>query len=325
MKRLILFGKVLFVIASVVLMVYPVLGYQLQEELPYIPGIEERPGTHSVHGLALSPDEQRLYAAHWQSGTVQVNDPIGVYSTDNHNLIEKLGVGGCVGGVIVSDDGCCVYGTRYYGGEVHSFDVCNENTEAILELDHGWAHMLWKSPDGTRAIVAYNSSSPFSAHHLALLDISGDNCSMSIMDTLNLGRPGSDRSVAFLPDGSMMYTTVGSSSTEGVVLLEVSLNGSIAVNRSSAVLAGGPSQEHLMAGVVLVGDTLYVGDEYNMKIHMLDRLSLIKTGEIDLSPHSPRNIALHPDGQHLFILSGTDCGRISVFDLQTQTDITQIN
>ncbi len=47
----------------------------------FIPGIEARPGFHVVSGLALSLDESLLYAAHWQAGTVQSDDPIGVYST----------------------------------------------------------------------------------------------------------------------------------------------------------------------------------------------------------------------------------------------------
>ena len=83
----------LFVIMIMVLLCRPVFGYQIELN-DFILGIEERPGYHNVRGVALSPDGERFYVPHWQSGTVQVDDPIGVFSTFDHTLIEKIGVGG---------------------------------------------------------------------------------------------------------------------------------------------------------------------------------------------------------------------------------------
>ncbi len=109
MRKSTLLIKVLVVIASVVFVSNTVLGFQITLDC-FEPGIEAREGRHNVRGVALSPDEERLYAAHWQSGTVQVQDPIGIYTTECPIYTdEQLLVGGCAGGVIVSDDGCCVY------------------------------------------------------------------------------------------------------------------------------------------------------------------------------------------------------------------------
>ena len=323
MRKSTLLIKVLVVIASVVFVSNTVLGFQITLDC-FEPGIEAREGRHNVRGVALSPDEERLYAAHWQSGTVQVDDPIGVYDTGDYSLIEKLGVGGCVGGVIVSGDGRYVFGTKYYGGIVSRFDTLNANYKTSIDLG-SWANMLWKTPDNSRAIVSYNAWSgiPSANHYLALVDISGDN--FSVLDILDLGGPGGDKSVAFSPDGSLMYFVADSSTTEGAGLLEISLVGdSLAINRK-IVLAGEASNSNQMAGVVLVGDTLYVGDHDNMKIHLVNRESFEKVDERDLSD-TPNNIALHPDGRHLFVLFGYDeCGKISVLDTQTGAQVALID
>jgi len=176
MKTSALLMKVLLAIACVVLLESPVLGYQI-EFCGFEPGIEAREDYHAVAGMALSPDEETLYAAHWQAGIVQSPDPIGVYLTDyiddcSITVTYQLVVGGCVGDVIVCDDGCCVCGTRYYGGSVHCFDTCNANSETTLDLG-SWANTLWKTPDNCRAIVSYNApdAQPSNHHHLAFLDI----------------------------------------------------------------------------------------------------------------------------------------------------------
>jgi len=140
---------------------------------------------------------------------------------------------------------------------------------------------------------------------------------------LDLGRPGSNDLVAFSPDSSNMYIVAGSSTTEGAALLEISLD-SCELTTRKIVLAGGANQSNEMAGVVLAGDILYVGDHDNEKIHKVERSSFNKTGEISLSC-APLNIALHPDGKHLFVLCGTDCGKISVFDLHTEIEVASID
>ena len=81
MKKSALVVKTLFTIALVVLLEHPVFGFQITLDC-FEPGIEAREGTHNVKGVALSPDDERVYAAHWQSGTEQVEDPIGIFTTD---------------------------------------------------------------------------------------------------------------------------------------------------------------------------------------------------------------------------------------------------
>ena len=170
----------------------------------FIAGIEGRPGYRSVRGVALSPDESRLYAAHWQSGTVRTNDLIAVYSTVAYSLVDCLVGGQCVGDIVTSNDGRYVYAPEYYGGYIHRYDTRNGNAKNTIDLG-SWARNVWISPDGKRIIVQFNAAdgSPSSRHRLALVDISGDR--FSAVDFLETGRPIAHGNAAFSDDGRHMY------------------------------------------------------------------------------------------------------------------------
>ncbi len=279
----------------------------------FIPGIEARTGYHTVGGLALSPDESLLYTAHWQTSGA---DPIGVYLTADYSLFDWINGGNCVGNVVTSNDGCYVYATDYYGGYIHRYDTCDNNTKSSIHLG-SWAENLWKSPNGERIIVHYNSVSgaPLSHHSLALIDIAGDN--FSVIDSFNTGRPMSNLSAAFSDDGQHIYIACGSSETAGPTLIDVGITGTFQIERE-LVLAAAANQTWRMAGVARSGGRLFVGDRTGGKLHIVDEATFEKIGEVPLSENLS-NIAIHPDQRHLFIMY--DSGTLSVIDLCTMTEV----
>jgi DNA-binding beta-propeller fold protein YncE len=269
----------------------------------------------------LSPDGSKLYASHWQSGTVQSNDPIGIYSTFDYHLMDVLYVGGCVGGVVVSPDGRYVYGPAYYDGILSRFDTWNSNTKTTITISP-LPDKLWPNPDGSKLIVNYNSSdnNPSTSQILALVDIFNGN--FTILNNVSMGRPVSPYGVqcAFSQNGSYMYVACSSSTTQGPSLLKVAMN-SFTIT-GTCELATGAGQEKHLAGVVRSGDTLYAGDYSNKKLYVIDEAGFTKTGEISL-PFAPTCIALHPDGKQLFV--GYENGELAVLELPSLTEVTSLS
>jgi hypothetical protein len=276
----------------------------------FIPGIEKRTDYHAVCALALSPDGSKLYAAHWESGSVSTIDPIGIYSTSDYSLLEELGVGGCVGGVAVSPDGRYVFGPAYYEGTLSRFDSWSSYTRATIPLG-SLPGNLWINADGTRLIAPYNIST------LALVDIVGNNFSM--LKTLDMGRPVSRGPIAFSQSGNYMYVGCGGDMTGGPSLLRVSLDlDSFSISGSLGLAPGTAS----LAGVVRVGSTLYVGDQGNSTLYTVDEATLTKSATTIL-PYSPSTIELHPSGEYLFVLYG-DTGVVSVLKLPSLSAVTTL-
>ncbi len=269
--------------------------------------VEHFESSNSPRGVALSPDGSQLYVAHWSG------DPIYVYSTEDYSLLGEIYVGGLQGGVVVSNDGRYVYATNYYGGYVSRYDTLEINPE--IKIDQlGWAEQVRKTPEGDKLIVNFNSRSglPGSIHSLALIDISGGN--FNLINTLSAGRP-LDREISAFTEGSThMYIGGFSNMTEGPTLLKVSLDNPFEIVGITPLTDDGATENRRTAGVVRAGGRLYVGDNYNKKIHVVDEESFVKIHDI-LLPYSPLNIALHPDRHHLFILYD---GILSVMDLPTE-------
>jgi len=287
----------------------------------FIPGIEARPGYHGVAGVALSPDGSRLYAAHWQSGTVQSNDPIAVYSTADDSLLDVIYGGQCVGDVVVGNDGRYVYAPTYYGGLITRYDTLHIKPDLPMDLG-SWANKVWKRPNGERIIVNYTATTgaPSAHHRLALVDISEDHFSQ--IASFDAGRPVDSTMGAFSNDGQHMYLAAGSSQTAGPTLIDVDLVGTFKIGRERELTAAA-NQQWMLAGVARSGGTLFVGDRTGSKLHVVDEATFTKIGEVPL-PQSPWNIALHPDGLHLFILYG-DSGTLSVMNLSTLSEETSLS
>ena len=261
-----------------------------------------------ISGLTLSPDGSKLYAAYW---TDSGSDHIEAYSTSNYSRIdeETMQYGTCHGDVVVSNDGRYVYAPSYYEGDVSRFDRNNGNARTSLSAG-SWAAGVFKSPDGTKLIVASGrDGQPYDQgnDYLYIYDIASDQFS-------NIGSiPMQDESrgykAAFSNDGKYIYVPTSKIQSPTARLYEVSIDGTLGVNRyiefpgnSVGSVAGNYS-------------TLFVSDSENQKIWFVDKTSWSITDSIDLT-YLPGCILLDPDGQHLFV-SGTNL--IQVFDITTKS------
>ncbi len=224
-----------------------------------------------------------------------------------------------MGNVVTSNDGRYVYAPEYYGGYIHRYDTWNENAKISIDLG-SLAGNVWRSPNGERIIVHYNSVSgePGSNHSLALINIAGDE--FSEIASFDTGRPIKSPSAAFSGDGQHIYLSAGSSDTDGPTLIDVSITGDFEIKRE-LVLTNAPNQNWLMAGVAKSGGTLFVGDRTESKLHIVDEDTFTKSYKT-LSG-KPSNIAMHPDQQHLFIMYG-DIGTLSVFNLFTMSEVLSL-
>lgn len=279
----------------------------------FIPGLVGGPGYHAVMGLELSPDGTELYAAYWRDDP---NDPVAVYSTVDYSLLGQMPVGMCVGDAVVSNDGRYVFGTSYYGGSISRFDTWSGNAKTTLGVG-AWAAKPYKAPNAERIIVHYNSPNglPSTSNRLALVDISNGN--FTVLQTLSLGSPAEQKTGAFSADGTHFYIAANSSNSRGPALIDVSVDDEAFQIVREVELSPGAGVMWELSGVVRSGGKLYVADWTKKMLYVIDETTFVKINEVEL-PYAPRNIGLHPDGNHLFILYGFD-GIVSVMDLTTLT------
>jgi len=260
-----------------------------------------------VGGLALSPDEQKLYAAYWTDSS---SEPIGVYSTSSYSLIEPvtMSYGTCHGGVAVSNDGRYIYTPSYYQGVLSRFDTYNSNSRTDLPAGE-WPSWIYKSPDGTK-LIAFSGKDgrPYDMGNdrIYVYDISNET--FSTIGSIQM--PDEPRvSGAFSNDGKYIYVPTYQRQSATARLYEVSIVGPLEINRYLEFSGNG------LQDVAGNYDSLFVSDSVNQKIWMIDKATWSITDSIDLS-FQPNRVVLHPDGQNLFVAGD---GIISVFDITTKS------
>jgi 6-phosphogluconolactonase (cycloisomerase 2 family) len=262
------------------------------------------PGS-KIGGLALSPDEQKLYAAYWTDSS---SEPIGVYSTSSYSLIDMMSYGTCHGGVAVSNDGRYIYTPSYYQGNVSRFDTYNGNSRTALSAGE-WSSGIYKSPDGTKLIVySGKDGSPYDMGNdrIYVYDIS--NGAFSTIGSIQM--PDEPRfNGAFSNDGKYIYVPTYQRQSATARLYEVSIVGTLGINRYLEFPGNG------LQGIAGNYNSLFVSDSVNQKIWMIDKATWSITDSIDLS-YQPGPVVLHPDGQNLFVVGN---GIVSVFDITTKS------
>jgi 6-phosphogluconolactonase (cycloisomerase 2 family) len=267
-----------------------------------------------ISGLTLSPDGSKLYAAYW---TDSGSDHIEAYSTSNYSRIdeETMQYGTCHGDVVVSNDGRYVYAPSYYEGNVSRFDRNNGNARTDLSAGE-WAGGIFKSPDGTKLIVASGRDGrPYDEgnDYLSIYDIASDQ--FSNIDSIHMQDELMGFKAAFSNDGKYIYVPTYQRQSSAARLYEVSISGTLGVNRYLEFSGNG------LQSVVGNLNTIFVSDSDNKKIWMVDKATWSITDSIDLT-FMPGCILLHPDGQHLFV---SDNNLISVFDITTKSLISSVS
>jgi len=265
----------------------------------FVPGIRIPPGNQSaISGLAISPDETKLYAAYWTDH--QSSCPVAIYPLPGLDPVDvdTVRYGHNHGDVVLSPDGRYMYTHEYYSSDLKRFDIQDGYSETSLGIG-SWPVQLWIAPDGGTIVAGTNewSGSPDCEASLALVDVRDG--SFSLLATVPLGHNlsgGMANKCTFSADSRHIYVGTGRSNVEGPALLEVGLTAPYQIERSLVFDMG----DHL-EGVARAGDKLYVGAMEARRINIVDVTSFSEVDAIDL-PEEVVNCALHPDNRHLFVL-----------------------
>lgn len=275
----------------------------------FIPGLEPRPGYHTVRGIALSPDESQLYAAQWTTSPAG-GEPIAIYSTTDHSYLDKVAYGACHGDVVASPNGRYLYTSNYYGGSVTRFDLANGD---MTHLDAGrWAADLALSPDGKTLVVGSGMEGQNGGitDEVYFYDVEGDR--FELITSVTLQSEIYRGYFTFSDDSESVFVGTRERNAEKGEVYELSVDTPHV--RNSVAIPGGNAA---LAGIVIDGDRLLVADTEQSKLWEIDRSTFTVTGSIDMA-EAPGAMKVHPDGRHLFILH-PDADSLSVLDLNTDT------
>lgn len=249
-------------------------------------------GSHASVGL--SPDNTKLYAAIWED---QNNSRVLEYALPSMSLLQTLTFGSyhTHGDVVVSADGCRIFTPNYYPDNVSQINLCAGNARLDLSTTTTWPADIDITPDRTKIVVATGrDGQPYDQNNdgLAIYDISGTNFASLAFVGLNDEPAG--HKLAFSADGQFVYVPTKQRKSATPMLYEVSLTSPYQVTRSMAI----PSTE--LRGVACAGNTVYVSDYTGSQLWVVNRTSWTKTAHsLDSAPGT---IAMHPNGQHLFVL-----------------------
>ena len=287
----------------------------------FIPGLEPRPGYHTVRGIALSPDESQLYAAQWTTSPAG-GEPIGIYSTADHAHLGKVAYGACHGDVVVSPNGRYLYTSNYYGGSVTRFDLANGD---MSHLDAGsWAADLALSSDGKTLVVGSGMEGQNGGitDEVYFYDVEGDH--FELITSVTLQSEIYHGYFTFSDDSESVFVGTRERNAEKGEVYELSVDTPQVTN--SVVIPGGNAA---LSGIAIDGDRLLVADTEQSKLWEIDRSTFAVIGSIDMA-EAPGAMKVHPDGQHLFILhphadslSVLDLNKDTVVDRFTSTDSQQ--
>lgn len=157
------------------------------------------------HGLAMSPDGQRVYASSDGASSVSV------ISTVTDRVVSTIEVGKAPHGLAITPDGRLVLVAVFGTNQVAVIDTVRN--EVVAKVPVGSPHNIAISPDGRTAYVA--SQTP-GAPTLAILDLAGRR------QTGAVPLDKTPRALGFSPDGSTLYFTLAGS--DAVQVLDPRVN-----------------------------------------------------------------------------------------------------
>jgi len=271
------------------------------------------PTDGNVAGIALSPDESRLYAALWEDNpTSRVQE----YSLPDTQLLQSIEYGSyhTHGDVVVSPDGTRIFTTNYYPDTVTEIDLANGNARTDLSTVDTWPADIDITPDGTKILASVGSDGgDYDANNdsIAIYDTSGGNFSLLESVELNDEPPGDGRKMAFTPDSQYGYVATRARKSAAARVYEISLAGTYEATRSLEI----PGVNNLK-GVAIAGDKLFVSGPDAAKIWVVDRPSWGIVSEIAV-PNWAKTLLMHPDGRHLFATLPDDRSIVAI-DIQSE-------
>lgn len=257
-------------------------------------------GVGARTSIGLSPDNTKLYAAIWED---QNESRVLEYSLPDLSLLQTLTFGGyhTHGDVVVSADGCRIFTPNYYPDTVSQVNLCEGNARTDLSTTQSWPADIDITPDRSKIVVTVGCDGrgyDMDNDGIAIYDISGTNfasLAFVALDDEPIGNAG--HKLAFSADGQFVYVPTKQRKSATPMLYEVSLVPPYQVTRSMEIPSGD------LRGVACSGNAVFVSDFTGSKLWIVNRTSWTKT--LHVLDAAPGTIAMHPDGQHLFVLLPT--------------------
>jgi YVTN family beta-propeller protein len=145
--------------------------------------------------IAVSPNNQTVYVANYDAGTVSVID------TATNTVTFTITVGNLPSSLAVAPDGSTLYVVSEADDTVSVISTANNEVTATLAIGKG-SGLITISPDGTQAYVTHDYLEFNYKGTISVID-TGTN---QITTPINYGRFDSE-SILFAPDGNSVYLT----------------------------------------------------------------------------------------------------------------------
>jgi YVTN family beta-propeller protein len=145
--------------------------------------------------IAVSPNNQTVYVANYDAGTVSVID------TATNTVTFTITVGNLPSSLAVKPDGSTLYVVSEADDTVSVISTANNEVTATLAIGKG-SGLITISPDGTQAYVTHDYLEFNYKGTISVID-TGTN---QITTPINYGRFDSE-SILFAPDGNSVYLT----------------------------------------------------------------------------------------------------------------------
>ena len=251
------------------------------------------------YGVAVSPDDSRVYVANLGSNTVSVID------TASNTVTDTIPVGGPPAGVAVSPDGSRVYVVNQCGSS-----TCNGT---VLVIDTATGQVTGSpipvgnipvgvavSPDGSRVYVTHLSNT------VSVIDTAND----TVTATIPVGN--FPKGVAVSPDGSRVYVANNSSGTVSVIdTASNTVTDTISVGNSPVGVAVSPD-----------GSRVYVANAGSDTVSVIDTANNTVTATIGVGL-DPQGVAVSPDGSRVYV-ANFNSNTVSVIDTASDSVVTTI-
>ncbi len=269
--------------------------------------------TANPMGVAVAPDGKYVYATNYSKDTVEIIE------TENNQLVDPIRVGNRPVSVAVNPDGQYIYVANFLG----SNDASNESefdTVSVIQRDANGEHSLAEDGEGNIIEISVGikpfvvSVSPNGKYVYVANqwdNISGKNDTISVIripenvvvDTIQVG----NFPKGMLPiDESTIYVSNNKDDSVSVIQLSDEMPG-------HEVMVIEPKDEEKQ--IIGIGNTpyglammpdggyLYIANEHDHTVSVVDTTTNIVIGEIDLGSSTafPRDIAITPDGNYIYI------------------------
>lgn len=258
----------------------------------------------AVGGIALSPDESKLYAALWED---QNSSRVLEYSLPNLSLLQTITFGSyhTHGDVVVSSDGTRIFTPNYYYNDLSQIELDNGNARTDLPTVDTWPADVDITPDKTKVLVAAGKdgrSYDMNNDSIAVYDI--DNGNFSLLASVKLDDEPMGRKMAYSEDSRFAYVVSRKRKSANPKLYEISLEPPYQVTRTMEF----PNISQFLAGVACIGDNVYVSGLDDSTISVVDRLTwtgdqvFVSNSNNSYSIDGPASLlAVHPGKQYLFV------------------------